>query len=60
MISIVIKKEALLIPDIILEANTVKPGAGRNPCVILQGFCFKLTTPPTLLAKTISNNGNVQ
>lgn len=43
-ISIVIKQGALPIPDIILAAKTVKAGAGRNPYVILQGFCFKLTT----------------
>lgn len=57
-ISIVVKEEALLLPDIIiLEAKAVRPGAGRSICLILPGFCFNLTIP---LPKTLSNNGNVQ
>jgi hypothetical protein len=57
-ISIVIKEETLPLPDIIiLEAKAVRPGAGTSTCVILPGFCFKLTSP---LPKTLSNNGNVQ
>lgn len=57
-IPIVIKEEALFPPDIIiLAAKAVRPGAGRSTCVILRGFCFKLTIP---LPKTLSNNGNVQ